>query len=205
MGVMSIQSHQVNAFTEDHLRLLERIAVQAAIAIENARLYAEEQRLAIIDELTGVYNYRGLLELGSREVERAHRFNRPLAAIFFDIDDFRKLNNTYSHTTGNVVLQAVVKRCQSVLRLVDVLTWFGGDEFVALLPETDQASAEAVARRLASELAAFPISTSFGFLTVTISIGVTVLTDKNSDLQTLIDSANRAERQAKQAQKKTTD
>ncbi len=202
IGVMAIQSHRSNAYTADHVRLLERIAVQAAIAIENARLYAEEQRLAIIDELTGVYNYRGLIELGSREVERARRFNRPLAAIFFDIDNFRNLNNTYSHTAGNLVLKAVIKRCSSVLRSVDVLTRFGGDEFVALLPETDSASADAVAHRLAQEIAVTPISTSYGELAVTISVGVTLLTDTTPDLAALIDSANRAERQAKMGQKK---
>ncbi len=70
VGVMSIQSYRPNAYREEQIHLLERIAVHAAIAIENARLYSEEQRLAIIDELTGIYNYRGLKELGAREVER---------------------------------------------------------------------------------------------------------------------------------------
>ena len=203
IGVMAVESQRSNAYTVDHVRLLERIAVQAAIAIENARLYAEEQRLAIIDELTGVYNYRGLIELGAREVERARRFNRPLAALFFDIDEFRNLNNTYSHTAGNLVLKAVVKRCSSVLRSVDVLTRFGGDEFVALLPETDLASAEGVARRLAQELASAPIKTSYGDLKITISVGVTMLTKDTTDLAALIDTANRAERKAKQDLKKS--
>jgi diguanylate cyclase (GGDEF)-like protein len=202
IGVMAIQSHQSNAYTADHVRLLERIAVQAAIAIENARLYSEEQRLAIVDELTGVYNYRGLMELGNREVERARRFNRPLAAIFFDIDNFRDLNNTYSHTAGNLVLKAVVKRCSLVLRSVDVLTRFGGDEFVALLPETDLASAEAVAQRLVQEIAATPINTTYGELKVSISVGVYLLSNDAPDLPTLIDHANRAERQVKISQKK---
>ena len=203
IGVMAVESQYANAYTPDHVRLLEKIAVQAAIAIENARLYAEEQRLAIIDELTGVYNYRGLLELGSREVERSKRFNRPLAALFFDIDDFRNLNNTYSHTAGNLVLKAVVSRCSSVLRSVDILTRFGGDEFVALLPETDLASAEGVARRLSQEIASVPIKTSYGDLNITISAGVTMLTQEIPDLAALIDNANRAERQAKLNLKKT--
>jgi diguanylate cyclase (GGDEF)-like protein len=202
IGVMAVQSQKLNAYTEDHVRLLERIAVQAAIAIENARLYAEEQRLAIIDELTGVYNYRGLIELGSREVERARRFDRPLSALFFDIDDFRSLNNTYSHTAGNFVLKEVVKRCSSVLRSVDVLTRFGGDEFAALLPETDLPGAQGVARRLAQEIAASPIKTSYGDLEISISVGVTLLTNDLADLAELIDSANRAERQVKQERKK---
>jgi diguanylate cyclase (GGDEF)-like protein len=201
IGVMSIQSHHPDAYSEEQVRVLEQIAIQAAIAIENARLYAEEQRLAIIDELTKIYNYRGLIELGAREVERARRFNHPLSALFFDIDNFHDFNNTYSHTTGNVVLQTVVQRCSAVLRSVDIFARFGGDEFVALLPETDLASAEVVARRLVEEIAATGITTSYGDLSVTVSAGVTMLTSSMLDLAALIDRASQAERQAKQDQK----
>ncbi len=202
IGVMSIQSQLQDAYSEDQVRLLERIAIQAAIAIENARLYSEEQRLAIIDELTGIYNYRGLQELGAREVERARRFNHPLSALFFDVDDFRNFNNTYSHGTGNIVLQTIVKRCQTVLRSVDIFSRYGGDEFVALLPETDFNNAKAIALRLTDAVAITPISTSYGDLSVTITIGVTHLTDITANLAALIDGANQAERQAKQNQKK---
>jgi diguanylate cyclase (GGDEF)-like protein/PAS domain S-box-containing protein len=201
IGVISIQNYRVDAYTEDHIRILEQIASQAAIAIENARLYAEVQRLAIIDELTGIYNFRGLQELGTREVERAYRFSRPLSVLFFDIDDFRNFNNTYNHATGNIILRAITERCRSILRLVDVLTRYGGDEFVALLPETDITSAEVVARRMVAEIAADKIATPFGELGVTISIGVTTLSDARPHLSALIDHANNAEHQAKKGQK----
>jgi diguanylate cyclase (GGDEF)-like protein/PAS domain S-box-containing protein len=201
VGVMSIQSYRPNAYREHQIHMLERISVHAAIAIENARLYSEEQRLAIIDDLTGIYNYRGLKELGAREVERARRFNHSLSLLFFDIDDFRSFNNKYSHATGNIILQTLVQRCRNILRSVDVFTRFGGDEFVALLPETDLASAEAVARRLVDEMAAAKIPTPHGDLSVTVSIGLTTLTDTTVDLADLIDRANHAEHQAKQGQK----
>jgi diguanylate cyclase (GGDEF)-like protein len=201
IGVLSIQNYRPEAYTEDHLRVLDRIAIQAAIAIENARLYSEIQRLAIIDELTGIYNYRGLQELGSREVERAHRFNRPLSVLFFDIDDFRNFNNTYNHSTGNIILQTISECCRSVLRSVDVLARYGGDEFVALLPETDITSAEVVARRLVENISTKKIATQFGDLGVTISIGITELSGERSRLSALIDRANIAEHQAKQGQK----
>jgi diguanylate cyclase (GGDEF)-like protein len=201
IGVLSIQNYRADAYTEDHIRILERITIQAAIAIENARLYSEIQRLAIVDELTGIYNYRGLQELGAREVERANRFSRPLSVLFFDIDNFRNFNNTYNHATGNIILKAVAERCRSILRTVDVLARYGGDEFVALLPETDIASAHIVARRMVEEIAAGKIATSFGDLGVTISIGVTVLSDERPNLSALIDRANNAEHKAKQGQK----
>jgi diguanylate cyclase (GGDEF)-like protein len=201
VGVMSIQSYRPNAYREDQVHMLERISVHAAIAIENARLYSEVQRLAIIDELTGIYNYRGLVELGGREVERARRFNHSLSILFFDIDDFRHFNNTYSHSTGNLVLQMVVQHCRTVLRSVDVFTRFGGDEFVALLPETDLAGAGIIAQRLVDEIAATPVKTSYGDLNVTVSIGVASLGGSTPDLAALIDHANQAERQAKKGQK----
>ncbi len=198
IGVMAVQSYRPGAYTQDQIRMLEHIAVHAAIAIENARLYAEEQRLAIIDELTGIYNYRGLVELGSREVERARRFKRPLSALFFDIDDFRKFNNTYSHSTGNLILKAVAEHCRITLRSVDVLARFGGDEFVALLPETTLVEAREVARRLNEEIANTKVMTPYGELSVTISIGVTAFTDDVPDLFKLFDRANQGERLAKQ-------
>jgi diguanylate cyclase (GGDEF)-like protein len=201
VGVMSIQSYRPNAYRQEQIHMLERISVHAAIAIENARLYAEEQRLAIIDELTGIYNYRGLKELGAREVERARRFNHPLSLLFFDIDDFRSFNNQFSHATGNIILQTLVQRCCTILRSVDVFTRFGGDEFVALLPETDLASAEGVARRLVDEIAAAKIPTPHGDLSVTVSIGLTTLNGNTADLDELIERANRAEHQAKQGKK----
>jgi diguanylate cyclase (GGDEF)-like protein/PAS domain S-box-containing protein len=201
IGVLSIQNYRADAYSEDNIRILERIAIQAAIAIENARQYAEIQRLTILDELTGIYNYRGLLELGAREVERAHRFNRPLSILFFDIDNFRNFNNTYNHSTGNLILKAVSERWRTILRTVDILARYGGDEFVALLPETDITAAEGVARRMVEEIAAEKIATSFGDLGVTISIGVTSLSEERSQLSAMIDHANHAEHQAKQGQK----
>ena len=197
IGAMSVQSRQSDAYTQDQIRLLEHIAIQAAIAIENARLYAEEQRLAIIDELTGIYNYRGLVEIGTRELERARRFKRPLCALFFDIDDFRKFNNTYSHATGNLILQTVAQRCRTTMRSVDVIARYGGDEFAALLPETTLEEGQEVARRLVNEIANTHITTSYGPLGVTISIGVTSLQEDTPDLFNLIDRANQGERLAK--------
>ena len=201
IGVLSIQSYHADAYSPDTIRILERIAVQAAIAIENARLYAEVQRMAIIDELTGIYNYRGLVELGARELERSRRFNRPLSVLFFDVDDFRDFNNRYSHAIGNLILKNAVTCCRSVLRSVDVLTRFGGDEFVALLPETSLENAAAVAQRLVDVFADSRVDTSHGPLKATISVGVAELTDATPDLFSLIDNANRAEHEAKKHQK----
>ena len=198
IGVMAVQSYQPNAYTEDDIHILETIATQAAIAIENARLYAEVQRLAIIDELTGVYNYRGLLALGGREIDRARRFSRILSILFLDIDSFKNFNNKYSHATGNLVLKAMAQRCLTSMRSVDLVSRFGGDEFVILLPETSLETARKAAERLQMEIASTRVPTEHGELSVTISIGVAQLTDDVPDLGTLLDRANQAEHRAKE-------
>jgi diguanylate cyclase (GGDEF)-like protein/PAS domain S-box-containing protein len=198
IGVMSVQSYKVGAYNKEQIRLLETVAVEAAIAIENARLYGEVQRLAIIDELTGVYNYRGLIELGRREVERARRFDRPLSALFFDIDGFRNFNNTYTHATGNLILKAITSRSQTVLRSVDILTRYGGDEFVVLLPETCREMALQAANRLLAEIASAKVATKHGDLSVTISVGLAMLNRDIPDVSTLVENANRAEHRAKE-------
>jgi diguanylate cyclase (GGDEF)-like protein len=153
--------------------------------------------MSIIDELTNTYNYRGLVELGAREVERARRFNRLLAALFFDIDAFKMFNDKYSHATGNLVLKEVAVRCRSILRSVDIIARYGGDEFVVLLPEASLPIAREVAHRLRRGIASAKIDTDYGKLGVTISVGLTALTKEIPDFITLIDCANQAEHTAK--------
>jgi diguanylate cyclase (GGDEF)-like protein/PAS domain S-box-containing protein len=197
IGVMSVQSYQPSAYTDDHIHLLENIAVQAAIAIENARLYSVVQRIAIIDELTGTYNYRGLLELGTREVERARRFNHPLTTLFFDIDDFKNFNNKYSHATGNLILKSVADCCRVVLRSVDIVARYGGDEFFVLLPETDLVTGVGVAERLCGAIAAENITKDGNELSISVSMGLASLDDGIPDFLSLVDRANQAEHVAK--------
>ena len=201
IGVLSIQSYKPDAYTGQQIQIMEMIAIQAAIAIENARLYSEVQRLSIVDELTGVYNYRGLLELGSREVERARRFRRPLSAFFFDIDNFRDFNNKYSHAIGNLVLRAVAQRSRTIVRAVDLVARYGGEEFVILLPEVSLSAASQIAERLRVDIERHRVNTNRGELGVTVSIGVAELGDGVINLAALMDRANQAEHTAKETGK----
>lgn len=198
LGVISIQNYQSGVYTGEDVHLLETIAAQAAVAVDNARLFAEVQHRAIVDELTQLYNYRGLMELGPREVERARRFNRPLTALFYDIDDFRDFNNRYSHLVGNQILQEVSNVTTQTLRTVDLITRFGGEEFVALLPETRTGPATQAAERLRQAIQNQHISSSWGKLGVTVSIGVAELSAGMKGLDELIERANQAEHLAKE-------
>ncbi len=198
IGVIALNSRTVGFFTEANCRPLLPFANEAGIAIENARLYAEVQRLAITDELTGLYNFRALMELGPREYERARRFNRPLAALFLDIDHFKEFNDRYGHPTGNQVLHTVAQQLLAGVRAMDLVTRYGGEEFVILLPEINVAAAAAVAERLRLDVASNRVPTQWGDLNVTVSIGAADLTPAISDLQALIAAANQAEHLAKE-------
>ena len=128
--------------------LLAASGLAAAIALENARLYAEVQQLVVVDELTGLYNRRGLVQFGEREFTRSARFARPLSALMIDLDHFKTVNDTYGHAAGDRVLRQVADCLRSKTRSVDILARYGGEELLLLLPEADLAQATQVAERL---------------------------------------------------------
>ena len=199
LGAISLDSFHRYAFRPADVDLLVSFAATATTAIQNAQLHAEVQKQAITDTLTGVYNRRGLFELGRREVERAHRFHRPLAAMLLDIDLFKNINDEHGHLTGDRVLANFSGRCFQELRQIDLLGRYGGDEFVALLPETDLESARLVAERIRSivEKAFFAYGTSP--VSVTTSVGVAEMDEKCADLESLIACADQALYAAKQS------
>ena len=198
IGIIAMLSLQPGAYSQAQIRLLQTISNQAAIAIENARLYEQVRHLAIVDELTEIYNYRGLMLLGTREVERAQRFNHPLAALFLDIDHFRNFNNRYSHAIGNQVLHSVALECRSDSRSVDILSRYGGEEFVILLPDTGMAEAKVVAERIRREI---ETHRNKALPAHTVSLGLSVAqgdAGQAADMEALIAEADAALYRAKQ-------
>lgn len=134
--------------------------------------------LVMTDELTGLYNRRGLYDAGKRAVAGAQRYNHPLAAIMFDIDRFKHINDSYGHAVGDQVLAAVGQRCRTQLRTADILARYGGDEFVALLPETPLDAAHFVAERMRSVVANTAFHSENLRLQLSISLGVAGYHDK---------------------------
>lgn len=199
LGALSLHSARPAAFSAADLRLLVSFAVTTTMAIHNATLHEQVQRQAITDALTGLYNRRGFFELGRREIERARRFGRPLAAIMLDIDYFKQVNDTHSHAIGDQVLQDLARRLAKRLREIDILGRYGGEEFVILLPENDLFSASNVAERLRAAIGEAPLQTDIGPLPLTASLGVTRLTPETRDLAELIHQADLALYRAKQA------
>ena len=157
------------------------------------------QQLAYQDGLTGLTNRRRLFELGEIELERARRYSRALSAIMLDADHFKRVNDSYGHAVGDLVLRELAQCCLSSLRDADLVGRYGGEEFVILLPETLLPDACLFAERLRHTVAAQSITIAGqSSLSITISIGVAVLDEDMPNLEKLIEAADQALYQAKQ-------
>jgi diguanylate cyclase (GGDEF)-like protein/PAS domain S-box-containing protein len=197
LGAVSLESIVESAFTQSDLSLLVSFAATVTAAIRNAQLHAEVQKLAITDALTGLYNRRGLFELGEREIERAHRFDRPLTAVMGDIDLFKQVNDNFGHAVGDEILQLVAVALTNSVRKVDIIGRYGGDEFVILLPEIDLEGGKIVAERLRERVKSTALQTPIARVAVSISLGIAGITDEMLDLKSLLERADNALYQAK--------
>jgi diguanylate cyclase (GGDEF)-like protein/PAS domain S-box-containing protein len=199
VGVISMQSYQPAAYSSEQISLLETIATQAAIAVQNARLYDQMKQLAITDVVTLLNTRRHFTSLGRREVERAIRYGRSLSVLMVDIDHFKRVNDTYGHNTGDQVLQAVAQLCRLALRATDIVGRWGGEEFAIVLPEADPSDGRLIAERIRRMVEEAAIPTPQGSLKITVSVGVTTLHPECNTLEGLVDLADHALYAAKQS------
>ncbi|MBI5945618.1 MAG: PAS domain S-box protein [Chloroflexi bacterium] len=136
------------------------------------RLNAELEQLALTDHLTNLYNRRYFMQRGIEELKSAKRNKWPLALLVMDIDEFKKINDTFGHETGDKALQLAANALKSSLRETDVLGRLGGDEFVILLPQTSVQEALLLTERIHRNIAAIRLETPQGRLSLTMSIGI---------------------------------
>jgi diguanylate cyclase (GGDEF)-like protein len=161
------------------------------------RAQRELRDLAAHDPLTRVLNARSFADRVAHEVERSRRYARPLALLYLDLDDFKGVNDTHGHQTGDAVLRLVADAIRRAVREPDIVGRVGGDEFAVLMPETGGAEADAVVQRLIGGIA-----TSFtGAPAVTASIGVVSFTGPPHDAETVIRAADAAMYEAKRTGK----
>jgi diguanylate cyclase (GGDEF)-like protein len=191
-GMVSAQSYQLKAYTQEDLELLELLATHASVALDNTRLFGELQRLAIIDDLTGIYNRRHFFQVAHLEFERARRYNRALSIIMLDIDHFKEVNDQFGHLVGDQVLRVVTERCSQIIRETDVLGRYGGEEFILLVPETGLEGVKQLAERLRVAISETPIEARGKTVQVTASIGLAGLTLDCIDLDQLVSMADEA-------------
>ena len=192
IGVLNMESDEVNAFTPELVALVGTLASQIALAIENARLFAETRRMARTDALTGIPNRRYLFELGERELSRARRFGHPLSALMLDIDHFKAVNDTHGHAQGDRVMQALAQCCLQQIRDIDIVGRYGGEEFVILLIETDASGARSLAERIRASVAQIVLPTAQVPIRITASVGIAQLGEGDSDLDRLLGRADQA-------------
>ncbi|MGE5375270.1 MAG: diguanylate cyclase [Bacteroidota bacterium] len=204
LGTLSLTASVPSVFSEADLGLLTAFAATATAAVHNAILYHETQNLAATDPLTGQLNRRTFFELGQREIDRFKRFGHAFSWIMFDVDLFKQINDKYGHPAGDQVLTTIVDRCCDVIRHVDILGRYGGDEFVILLPETDHERAKEIAERIRASISDSPVPTNAGPIHVSISVGITEVTSGNADLGFLLNKVDRALYLSKQAGRNTT-
>ncbi len=194
-GVLGLYDREDGAaFDPADVDTIKTFAAQAGVAIDNVMLHQEAQRLSITDGLTGLWNYRYLTGALGREVERATRFGRPLAVLMMDLDRFKSVNDSYGHQRGDAVLVEVATRLTAQIREVDVLARYGGEEIVAVLPETDAEGAAVIAQRIVDEVRGEPFGGGEGELPlhITVSIGVAAFPDAATTASALLRRADQA-------------
>jgi len=173
IGILELTSIQSDVFSERSLQLAQLLAREAAISLENARLYDEIHDQAFRDALTGLANRRLFLERSSHVLDRLRgRSARRVAVLFLDLDNFKLLNDRFGHTSGDEVLQAIAERLRVAIRPGDTAARLGGDEFAILLEDVEgPAEALVVAERLVESIGV-PVALGWGAPRVGTSIGV---------------------------------
>ncbi|GAP05425.1 protein containing diguanylate cyclase (GGDEF) domain [Anaerolinea thermolimosa] len=197
IGTIALGRTKVQPFTSAEALLAQLYSHQAGMALQNAVLHSHQQQLAMTDPLTGLYNRRGFFELARHELERSRRFNRPLTLLIADIDHFKLVNDRYGHPVGDGVLRELARRFRSVMREVDLIGRYGGEEFCFVLPESGCQPSCPAAERLLEVVRSRPFQVGEVNVTITISIGVTTLTEPTISLEALVKQADEALYRAK--------
>jgi diguanylate cyclase (GGDEF)-like protein/putative nucleotidyltransferase with HDIG domain len=153
IGSLIVASRQPNAYTPGQVHLLERLASQIAVPVENSRLYAKAEQRARVDELTGLFNRRHFDERLGEEIDRHSRYGGMLSLIFLDLDFFKAYNDKHGHIAGDKVLAQIGQLIEKSIRNIDIAFRYGGDEFAVLLPQSEADDAFVVAERVRGKIA----------------------------------------------------
>ena len=194
IGTLTVASRKPNAYNSRHLKLLEQLASQIAMPIENARLYAKTERMARVDSLTGLLNRRSLDEILPREIGRHSRYGGVFSLVILDLDSFKSLNDNYGHLAGDEILRQIGAIIKNTIREADQAFRYGGDELAILLPHTPVNAAFKVAERI--RLQSFA-KLELGPIPITLSLGLSCWPENGLGPDDILASADVALYQAK--------
>jgi diguanylate cyclase (GGDEF)-like protein len=184
-------------FYATDLHLISLFAQHASIALNNAILFEKIHELARIDELTGLLNRRSFMERAEYELNRAKRLNKPLTLAMIDLDNFKQVNDRFSHQVGDKVLMEISDLFSTNFRNIDIVSRYGGDEFTVLMPETSVETAKVVLQRINSMLAEYQFESGKDPFNITASIGLATFSHEKNSLEEMISSADKAMYRAK--------
>ncbi|MEP6998886.1 MAG: sensor domain-containing diguanylate cyclase, partial [bacterium] len=192
LGALILEADEVGALTVEDARPLTVLGAVVAGSLELAWQFAEVDRRARTDALTGLWNRMHFGEQLTRILAEADRYDHPVSLVLMDIDHFKKVNDTWGHEAGDAVLKQVARVLQDGVRAVDVCVRYGGEEIAMLLAQTDSAHAVEVAERLRVRIAASPVKHGPAEIHVTASFGVATYPETIKVRDQLFPSADKA-------------
>jgi diguanylate cyclase (GGDEF)-like protein len=188
LGALNVSNSVANFFTESDFELFINLANQAAIAIENARLY----RYAVTDEMTRLYNHRYFQQRLDEELMRATRYDNQVSLLILDVDHFKNFNDTYGHPEGDRVLKIVARLIEKSIREVDIAARYGGEEFVVICPEKNGEGSLVPAERIRSAIADYDFRIDGKPVPITVSVGIACFPDQAKSKTELIQRSDYA-------------
>jgi two-component system cell cycle response regulator len=192
LGTLILGAKRRHAFGDSVRPTLEVLASHLAVSLSNARMVHKLETMATTDGMTGLFNKRAMLEAAALKIAAAARFDRRLSVIVADLDHFKKVNDTYGHDVGDVVIVGLGEILKRQKRTTDVVARFGGEEFVVLCEQTDEKGAMLLGDRIREELGKTAFRTTKGALQVTCSIGISTFPEAGGDWETLFKAADDA-------------
>jgi diguanylate cyclase (GGDEF)-like protein len=192
LGTLILGARRRHAFGDTVRPTLEVLASHLAVSLSNARMVHKLETMATTDGMTGLLNKRAMLDAAAQKVAAAHRFGRKLSVLVTDIDWFKKVNDTYGHDIGDLVIKGLGDILRRVKRNTDVVARFGGEEFVILCEQTDEQGAVLLGERIREELAKTVFHTPNGPLSVTCSIGAATFPAAGEKWEDLFKAADEA-------------
>ena len=193
IGTLALYHLDANRYTEDHRRLLERIAEQAGAVIHNSIVFEQTQEDSLTDPLTGLPNRRSMFVHLTRELARAERLNAEVALIVMDIDEFKAINDTYGHHVGDRTLREVASALQAALRPYDLCVRYAGDEFIIVLGDCSRERVELKRRELQDQVSRIEFEVRAGKpLTLQASAGAAVFPHDGASYEALLAFADHA-------------